>query len=205
MQGHSLTDLMNHLSSVDFKYLLPEISKLGDFPDILVQKEQQMESLSFIESMQSSVEKLLSDRHPTRYFSFLKAQCDMEIKRYSKKELTKNQFIDFSKQADKHLGEDNYTSSLTETFARSFETFLFSKSHNNYLLVKTYDSDFYAQGQMRSDFNHFWTTAWNQIRIKSNFPPSEPTIKNKSLVLNNIFDFRKKYNTNNTSSKSLKS
>lgn len=175
------------------------------FENTLTKIHSKSSEKEILKSMQSSIEDLLSDRHPTRYFSFLKAQCNMEIKRHAQEELTKNQFIDFSKQADQHLGENDYTASLIETFARSFETFAFSKCKNTKVLANTYDSDFYPQGKMRSNFNDFWTTAWSQIKAElNNISPAEPSIKNKSFSINNISVFREKYNKNNTTSKSLK-
>lgn len=175
------------------------------FKKTLTKIQSNLPEKKILEFMQSSVTDLLSDRHPTRYFSFLKAQCSMEIKRQTKEELKKNQFIDFSKSADKHLGQNDYTSSLVETFARSFETFAFSKCNQSKILAKTYDSDFYPQGAMRDNMNDFWNTAWEQLRTEINkVCPVEPSIKSKAFSMNNISVFREKFNKSNVSGKSFK-
>lgn len=157
------------------------------------------QSLDFL---QTSIENLLSDRHPTRYFSFLKAQCDMEINRHANQQLNKNQFIDFSNKADKHLNQNNYTASLVETFARSFETYVFSKLPNSKLLAKNYDSDFYPQGESRQKFNVFWEKSWEQMNKElHNLCPRDTMLKSKSWSMSNIAVFREKFNKKTTSLK----
>lgn len=155
-----------------------------------------------LEFLQTSIENLLSDKHPTRYFSFLKAQCEMEIKRHNNKEIKKNQFINFSTKADKHLGQNDYTASLVETFARSFETYVFSKLPHSKLLAKNYNSDFYPQGKAREKFNDFWDKSWQQMNKELHvLCPQEPTIKSKSWSMSNIATFREKFHKQNNTTK----
>lgn len=178
--------------AIDKENFYNNIKKIADKTlDKINDNVPEKESLDFL---QKSIEKLLSDRHPTRYFSFLKAQCEMEIKRQNNKEIKQNQFIDFSTKADNHLGQNDYTASLVETFARSFETFVFSKLPQSKLLAKNYDSDFYPQGESRQKFNEFWDKSWQQMNKElHSLCPSDSMIKSKSWSMSNIAAFREKF------------
>lgn len=152
--------------------------------------------------MQKSIEKLLNPSHPTRYFSFLKAQCELEIERHLNNNVEHNQFLDFSKKADRHLKQNDYTASLIETFARSFESFVFEKSSHCEVLAKSYDSDFYPQGKTRSHLHDFWEKSWVEIKSSlDRIEPKEPCLKSKAYSVNNISVLRKQIQESSPKSK----
>ena len=75
------------------------------------------------------VDNLLDSNRPESYFSFFKSQALLFIENSNK--LENNQMITFAKKADKFLNESNYTESLIECFARTFESFIFDKVKKN--------------------------------------------------------------------------
>lgn len=159
-------------------------------------------------TFESSMTNLLTDNYPSRYFSFLKAQCELHVEQEQQTTLQKNQLIDFAQKADKHLGEDNYTASTVEMFARTFESFVYRKANNSKCTVvaSTYDSDFYPQGKMQEQMDILWGKMWEQIKNKiQTLSPTEETQNNdkKSFILTNIQELRQQYN-NTSQSKTTK-
>ena len=156
-----------------------------------------------IELFESSVSELLQQPHPTRYFSFLKAQCDLYIDKINEKSLEKNQFIDFAKRSDEYLQLGDYTQSTMESFARTFESYLYDKlkseQKESSLVSSSYDSDFYPQSTMRTNLNDLWGKMWTQIKSEiDKVIPSEPNLNlQECSILINIADFRKKFNQDN--------
>ena len=155
-------------------------------------------ALKFIENKDEEkyikdIDGLLESNRPNRYFSFFKAQSALYLKNNEK--LQHNQLIDFSKNADKHLGESNYTESLIECYARTFESFLFDKfkDHNlkSSVLADNYDSDFYPQDSFRKIMNTFWEKSFPDIIKNLN----EIIEKKESLkIKTNIESLREKFN-----------
>ncbi len=157
-----------------------------------------------LESVEYSVKELLKDPYPNRYFSFLKAQCEIYVDKLSGESLKNNQFLDFAKISDKHLKLGDYTESTMETFARSFEAFLFDKAKSMNkdccLVAKSYDSDMYPQSKMRESLNDKWGMMWEQIKkgIDKAMPVESSKVLDKSFIINNIDSFRSKFNQNNS-------
>ncbi len=157
-----------------------------------------------LELFEMSVSELLQKPHPTRYFSFLKAQCDLYINKIDNQSLEENQFMDFAKKSDEHLQLDDYTQSTVETFARSFETFLYDKlksSKKDCIIVgSSYDSDLYPQSGMREKLNDAWEDMWSQIKngIDSAMPTNTNVELKKSFLLNNIETLRSKFSADNS-------
>lgn len=163
-----------------------------------------------LEVFETSIKGLLQNPHPPRYFSFLKAQCDLYIDRTNKQALEKNQYMDFAKKSDQYLQIDDYTQSLVETFARSFEAFVADKLKPNgkecCLVSSSYDSDFYPQGEMKEKMNSLWEAMWEQLRDGLNkVMPVDPNTKvEKSFILSNIESFREKFMPEKTKEQGLK-
>lgn len=160
-------------------------------------KNKEDTSLLF-STFETSMATLLTDNYPARYFSFLKAQCELHAEQEQQTTLQKNQLIDFAQKADKHLGEDDYTASTVEMFARTFESFVYRKANNSKCTVvaSTYDSDLYPQGKMQDQMDTLWEKMWEQIKNKIHaLSPTEETQINdkKSFILTNIQELRQQY------------
>lgn len=163
-----------------------------------------------LEIFETSITELLQKPHPTRYFSFLKAQCDLYIDKTNKQELEKNQYMDFAKKSDEYLNLDDYTQSLVESLARSYEAFLYAKlkSANKEccLVSASYDSDFYPQAEMKHKLNSLWEDMW--VQLKSGLDkamPVNPEIKTqKSFITSNIESFRAKFTPEKIKGQGLK-
>lgn len=157
-----------------------------------------------LEIFENSISNLLQTPHPTRYFSFLKAQCDLYVNQVDKKTLKTNQFVDFSQKSDEYLKSKNYTESIVEVFARSFETFLYEKisikDKKCPLLASSYNSDFYPQANMKQKLNDFWENSWPQIKkgIDNVMPIAVPK-KMKGFMAENIMELRHKYHVGQSS------
>ena len=163
-----------------------------------------------LEVFETSIKELLQNPHPPRYFSFLKAQCDLYIDRTNKQALEKNQYMDFAKKSDQYLQINDYTQSLVETFARSFEAFVADKlkpiGKECCLVSSSYDSDFYPQGEMKEKMNSLWEGMWEQLKVGlDKAMPINPNAKlEKSFIASNIESFRAKFAPENSSEKKLK-
>lgn len=153
--------------------------------------------------LKNSIKDLLKDNYPPRYFSFIEAQCDLYQSK-AKKHHT-NQIIDFSKKADAYLGEKNYTESTIEMFARTFETFLYTKNQQKKcsLVNDSYESDMYPQGEMKTKLNDKWDKMWPQIKsfIDDKIAPINAASMNKKEILANIQGMRKDNEKNSLSIK----
>jgi hypothetical protein len=162
-----------------------------------------------LNNFEESIKGLLQERHPPRYFSFLKAQCEIYIDRENKKQLEKNQLMDFAKRSDEHLKLDDYTQSTIETFARTFESFVHDKLKTTgkecCLVSSSYDSDFYPQADMKKNLNSLWEKMWSQIKtgIDKEMPLNEKNL-NKDYVISNISNFRKQFEKEDTKSLKLR-
>lgn len=150
--------------------------------------------------MESEIKKLLKEPFPTRYFSFIKAQFYL-----TSMEIEHNNFYDFAHKADSFLGEEDYTSSNIEVLARTFETFIFTKTDGKFdFISKNYNSDFYPQNEMRDKFNVFWEKTWKEFRSRLNNDFSK--INTPLTVISNIQQFRRdNEEANNLKKKKLKS
>lgn len=139
------------------------------------------------------MQDLLMPNYPPRYFSFMNAQCEIYLNNLNNKKISKNQLLDFSENADRHLKESNYTASVIETFARTFETYfkklVRQKGTDSKLIARNYDSDLYPQGELMDKTNSYWKKAWEEI--KSNL--YKETLKlNKQKTYSNIEKIREK-------------
>lgn len=155
-----------------------------------------MDKKQCLNEIEHSISALLIEPHPTRYFSFIKAQCEIYIDKEKNQSLERNQLMDFSKKADEHLQLDNYTQSTIEVFARSFESFLFDKlkqsNSTSSLISSSYDSDYYPQANMRTNLNELWEKMLPTIKKEIDNACPVGKENDKTLVLNNILEFRKK-------------
>ena len=161
-----------------------------------------------IELFEKSISELLQQPHPTRYFSFLKAQCELYIDKIEGKSLEKNQLLDFAKKSDEYLKLSDYTQSTLEVFARTFESYLYDKlkSCNKECSVvsSSYDSDFYPQSKMKTKLNELWDKMWIQLKADIDIiVPRKPT-NSKEFMHNNISELRKKFNQDNSEQSKLK-
>lgn len=154
------------------------------------------------ENMIKDIKTILSPNFPPRYFSFINAQCEIYIDKINNNKLASNQLVSFSEKADKHLGEENYTVSLIETFARTAEAYFFDEGQKKdiklKLLASSYESDFSPQGKLREQMNEHWEKSWSEIRnqlYKLNSP---------NFMSNNIQNLRKKQNAGNDANTNLK-
>jgi hypothetical protein len=163
-----------------------------------------------LEVFESSIKALLQEPHPPRYFSFLKAQCDLYMDRANKQSLEKNQYMDFAKKSDQYLQIDDYTQSLVETFARSFEAFVAEKlkptGKECCLVSASYDSDFYPQGEMKEKMNSLWDGMWSQLKagLDKEMPVNPNAKIDKSFIKSNIMAFREKFMPEKSKEQGLK-
>lgn len=146
------------------------------------------------EELKDKIKELLNENYPPRYFSFIEAQCDIEVAKQKKKNFKVNQLIDFSKKADEYLGESNYTESTIELFARTFETYLHDKlkkaGKSSSLVNDDYETDMYPQGEIKKNTNAQWDKMWVQIKSAIDKQvPVEPEIS-KEKVISNIEKMR---------------
>ncbi len=118
-------------------------------------------------SLTASLKACVSDACPPRYFAFIDAQCESYIGKITGKELITNQLIDFAKTADQVLGEQNYTESTIEVFARTFESYVHSKiveeGGDCSVVADSYDSDMYPQSKMKESMDARWDKMWLQL------------------------------------------
>lgn len=150
-----------------------------------------------LENMENKLKTHINDPYPARYFSFLKAQCVSYVQSVQKIDHQKNQLLSFADNADKFLNADDYTKSTIETFARTFESFLFEKlkdlNLNCKLLAPSYDSDFYPQGNMKEKFKEYWNKL--SIQIGSVLGKDDPykISDNISGLETNLSKFKEKH------------
>lgn len=176
-------------------------------PDLLKNPQQA------ITSLKKQIEELLADNYPTRYFSFLEAQCQCYIEAKNNKIISKfailgkkkvnknstNQLIDFAQKADLALQQNNYTESTIEIFARTFEAYLHDKlakeNKTSSVLADSYENDMYQQGTLKENVNNLWDKMWLQIKKEVNriCPPEGMEIKPPDLIVTNIEELRKKF------------
>lgn len=121
---------------------------------------------------EASIKDLLDESHAPRYFSFLKAQAEVYEKNVNDIALkAPNAFVEFSQLADKHLGEENYTESTIEVFARTFETYIQNECEKKGIqssLCVHHDSHFYPQKEDKEKIIDFWEKGFNQIKEQIN-------------------------------------
>lgn len=194
--------------AIDSQKFYSNIEKISDkFEDNFKEGKTKEECLEVFEA---SIKELLQNPHPPRYFSFLKAQCDLYIDRTNKQSLEKNQYMDFAKKSDQYLQIEDYTQSTIETFARSFEAFVGEKlkptGKECCLVAASYDSDFYPQAEMKQKLNSLWEGMWIQIKAGLDKEmPINPNAKiEKSFIESNIQAFRAKFMPEKSSEKKLK-
>lgn len=121
---------------------------------------------------EKSIKMLLDESHAPRYFSFLKAQAQVYEKNVNDLALSApNAFVEFSQLADKHLGEENYTESTIEVFARTFETYIQNECEKKGMqstLCVHHDSHFYPQNEDKEKIIKFWEKGFAQIKERIN-------------------------------------
>lgn len=155
---------------------------------------------------ETSIKSLLDESHAPRYFSFLKAQAEVYEKNVNETALqAPNAFVEFSQLADKHLGEENYTESTIEVFARTFETYIQNECEKKGIqstLCVHHDANFYPQKEDKQKIIDFWEKGFVQIKEQINsmctaqenklFNPSFKTNTNDSnldsYTINNILN-----------------
>jgi hypothetical protein len=153
-----------------------------------------IDSKTCFNEFEKDIIKLLKTPYPIRYFSLLKAQCEIHIDSLNEKKLEKNQFIDFAKKSDYYLKRDGYTGSTIEMFARTFESYVDTKTKTKgkicNLVSGKYDTDFYPQGEIKTNTDLLWGNMWSQIKISLEKNMKNSSVEKKESVLNNIEKFR---------------
>lgn len=185
------------------KYALDKDTFLEDIGTIAQRyQETCSDNVNAKNELVNSIKDILNPNHPPRYFSFIEAQCELYIDAINEQKLIENQFVTFSKKADKILNEEDYTSSIVEGFARTYESYLSEKVNGKKcaIIADSYSSDMYPQGKMKENMHSQWDKMFDQIRNKIDGLMNP---KKKNFDFNNIVKVREKYLKEKSTSPSL--